>query len=349
MLHLCYLLESTALSGGVRVVFDQARALRCRGHHASILARQGNHRWYPHDVDVRYVSDFRADALVAPPDVVIATFWTTVAPALDMPATRVVHFCQGCEWLFPEYESINAQIEQAYAHPIPKLTLGPWLAAQIRERFGNTRFPIACIGQIVDTRLHHPPPLWDRVVRRLPGAPRVLVVGVYESWVKGIAVALDAVAQVRQRDLDVRLVRVSTSPLSERERAHTRIDAYHHRLSPVALARLYRRADILLAPSRSPEGFGLPFAEALASGLPAIATCIPSFLSFDPTLDYALFVPEGDAPAMADGLRRVLQEDDLRRRLAQRGAEVVRREFDAEVVAQRIESTLMRWVAGEEA
>jgi glycosyltransferase involved in cell wall biosynthesis len=348
MLQVCYLLESTNLSGGVRVIFDQARALRRRGHQVHILALRGDHRWYPYGLDVQYVMSFHTGLPAVPLDVVVATFWTTVEPALRIPARLAVHFCQGCEWSFPEYAPIKDRIEQAYAFPIPKLTTGPWLVAQIQERLGTRRFPVASIGQIVDTHLHRPATRWERLGRRFRRGPqRVLVVGMYEAWVKGIATALDAVAQARSSGLRLRLLRVSTLPLSDQERAHTPIDAYHHRISPVAIARLYRTADVLLAPSRSPEGFGLPLAEALASGLPAVATRIPSFLSFDASSDYAYFVPEGDSSAMAEGLQLVLQDESLRDQLRQRGLEVVREQFSPAAVAERIETSLMRWLAGD--
>lgn len=56
-LKICYLLESTNLSGGVRVVFDQTRVLRERGHEVKVRALFGDHMWYPYSVDVDYVSD----------------------------------------------------------------------------------------------------------------------------------------------------------------------------------------------------------------------------------------------------------------------------------------------------
>jgi phosphatidylinositol alpha-mannosyltransferase len=113
------------------------------------------------------------------------------------------------------------------------------------------------------------------------------------------------------------------------------------------MARLYHQADLLLAPSHSPEGFGLPFAEALASGLPAVATAIPSYLSLSEVRDYAWFVPEGDAEAMAKGVKKLLLDVPYRRRLNKRGPSVVRARFNKTVVAQRLESSFERWLIGQ--
>jgi glycosyltransferase involved in cell wall biosynthesis len=348
-LKICYLLETTELHGGVRIVFDQARALAARGHQVLVRACQGDHGWYPYPVDVQYVSDLRQPGDGFNPEVVVGTFWTTVPSAMDLGARLVVHFCQGCEWEMPEYEALKADIESVYARPIPKITIGPWLNTRIWERFGRDNFPLESVGQVVDTNLYHPP-LIEKIKSRLfPGVPRrILVVGIHEAWVKGISIALEAVEMLRSDGFDLHLTRVSTLPLSTLEQERFHPDIYHHCLTPVQMAEVYQQADIFLAPSRSAEGFGLPFVEALATGLPAVATSIPSHLSMDNRTDYACFVPEGDSMAMADGLRQLLEDENRCLALSRRAVEVVQNQFQPDAVACRLEACFQRWLNGQE-
>ena len=337
-LKICYLLESTHLSGGVRVVFDQVRALHALGHEVKVRALFGDHRWYSYPVDVDYVRDLTEDADNMELDVAIGTFWTTVESAMRLPARLVVHLCQGCEFDCTEFSQFKEDIEAVYAHTVPKLTVGEWLCERIWSRFGKDLFPVFCVGQIVDTDMHHPPG-WLKNLRKSfsNGLARILGVGTYECGFKGIPIALDAVEQIRREGFKLDLTRVSPLPLSREERAHTVIDAYHERISPLKMAEVYREADIFLAPSTIAEGFGLPFAEAIASGLPAVATRIPSFLSLGKPHDYAYFVPEGDVQAMANGLRRLLTDKRLRRRLSRRGARVVQGNLSGAAVAKKLE------------
>ena len=87
-----------------------------------------------------------------------------------------------------------------------------------------------------------------------------------------------------------------------------------------ALASLYSGALALVMPSWL-EGFGLPPAEALLAGTPAIVSDLPAFAE---TLgEGALRVPPGDAEALADALVRVVGDDELRARLAAAGAVAV--------------------------
>jgi glycosyltransferase involved in cell wall biosynthesis len=85
-----------------------------------------------------------------------------------------------------------------------------------------------------------------------------------------------------------------------------------------ALARSYREADVLVLPSRG-ETYGMVVTEALARGLPVIASEIggvPEALGHgaDGTRP-GLLVPPDDPPALRDALRAWLDDHDLRRRL----------------------------------
>ena len=78
---------------------------------------------------------------------------------------------------------------------------------------------------------------------------------------------------------------------------------------PQSVAHAYRKADAFVLPSFH-EGYGMVFAEAMAYGLPLIATAagaIPETVS----LEAALLVPPGDSAALARALRRVIAEPAL--------------------------------------
>ncbi len=87
-----------------------------------------------------------------------------------------------------------------------------------------------------------------------------------------------------------------------------------------ALASYYAGAIALVHPAML-EGFGLPFVEAIVSGCPVIATdeSIPEPLS-NVSLQFAV----GDAEAAAHHMRRVFEDESVRRDLVERGASVVR-------------------------
>ncbi|MEI6215283.1 MAG: glycosyltransferase family 4 protein [Desulfuromonadales bacterium] len=338
-MKICYLLESTDLNGGVRVVFDQARALAARGHQVQLRALRGSHDWYPFPLTVSYGADLaEAFAPGDEPAVVVATYWTTVAAALTAGCGQAVHFCQGHEADFIEFEASREAIAGAYRLPIPKITVGEWLVRRLELVYGRDAFRTYCVGQIVDLDSYGPRSFSVcAALRSLFKRPlRVLIVGMFGASVKAIADASRAVALMRSAGVQIHLTRVSSLPLTAEEAAITPVQEYHHAVRPEAMADLYHAADLMLAPSLEQEGFGLPFAEALASGLPCVATAIPSFLSFDVQHDYAVFVPQHDPSAMAEAAVALLGRPEQLKTLRRRGPQVVQK-FRGDNVARRLE------------
>ena len=101
------------------------------------------------------------------------------------------------------------------------------------------------------------------------------------------------------------------------------IDDRVHIVGPITGSRLgaaYATADVLVLASRF-ETYGMVVTEALARGLPVVATEVggmPEALGHGAHGDRpGLLVPPGDAAAFATALRRWLDHTDLRRRLRQ--------------------------------
>jgi glycosyltransferase involved in cell wall biosynthesis len=88
------------------------------------------------------------------------------------------------------------------------------------------------------------------------------------------------------------------------------------------MATFYRGADLFVLPSYH-EGYGMVLTEALARGLPLVATRAGAIPDTVPA-DAGVLVPPGDASALASALRQVMTEPALRARLLA-GARAARR------------------------
>jgi glycosyltransferase-like protein len=110
-------------------------------------------------------------------------------------------------------------------------------------------------------------------------------------------------------------------------------------LGPVAdaeLRRLYRAADVFAFPS-SKEGFGLVVLEALASGLPVVASAIEVLQTFLVDGESALLTPCGDAERLAGALARAACDGVLRAHLRRGGDAVVARHgWDAAAASHEV-------------
>ena len=92
--------------------------------------------------------------------------------------------------------------------------------------------------------------------------------------------------------------------------------------------------DVAVQPSVEPEAVGLAVLEAMSLGVPVVAADHggpPEFLG-----DAGLLVPPGDAEALAGALRRLLEDESLRRRCRQAGRRAVAQGLTLEVQQERL-------------
>ena len=81
-LSVAYLLEDTALFGGVKIVLHQAELMARRGHAVTVVSKGERPSWFPLRAQFRRVPEFRPDDLPEA-DVTVATFWTTIPGAQE--------------------------------------------------------------------------------------------------------------------------------------------------------------------------------------------------------------------------------------------------------------------------
>ncbi len=93
------------------------------------------------------------------------------------------------------------------------------------------------------------------------------------------------------------------------------------RVTDERLPQLYRAASVFALPTRSLEGFGMATAEALASGLPVVATRVGASIQVLAPLQHATLVEPAAPDALAAGLAPLLANHALR---ARAGAEARR-------------------------
>ncbi|MGC4069588.1 MAG: glycosyltransferase [Polyangiaceae bacterium] len=190
----------------------------------------------------------------------------------------------------------------------------------------------------------------DSFFEPAPDAPRTrrIVASGRLSWEKNYETLIEAFALVAPRCPDVELVVYGEG--SERAALEARIDQLgllgRVRLpghDPDIRSRL-REACLLCHPAHF-EGFGLSVAEALSQGLPVVAfeDC-PGVREYVVDGQNGIMVARsGGAVSLAEGMLRVLENETLRKRLAEEAPRFVER-FRREVVIARWQQLLARLI-----
>jgi phosphatidylinositol alpha-mannosyltransferase len=100
-------------------------------------------------------------------------------------------------------------------------------------------------------------------------------------------------------------------------------------------ARYFKTADLYCSPATGGESFGIVLVEAMAAGLPVVASDIPGYATVVRDEVEALMFPPKDIGALADSIARVLKDHDLKKRLTANGLRRAE-EFRWERVARRV-------------
>jgi phosphatidylinositol alpha-mannosyltransferase len=188
-------------------------------------------------------------------------------------------------------------------------------------------FPLRVIPNGIDVNVFKPGLAPIRHLR--DECVNILFVGRLEKR-KGLGDLLRAYEFMRARVPQSRLIVVGDGPL------RGKVESYiaHHRLPNVVLAgyvpdsvkpRYYNSADIFCAPATGAESFGIVLLEAMASGLPVVATEVPGYMSvLEPGRDSLTVRPKGWAELGA-ALIILARDAELRRRMGAYGHEKARR------------------------
>jgi len=127
-----------------------------------------------------------------------------------------------------------------------------------------------------------------------------------------------------------------------RERQLTSVVTFHGIVSQDELIEQYDRADILLVPSLWQEPFGLVVLEAMARGLPVIASKTGGLVEIVTHEVNGLLVEPGDERELALAMRELLNNSEKCTRLGLAGRATVQEHFTIEKNTQRVEQHLLR-------
>lgn len=182
----------------------------------------------------------------------------------------------------------------------------------------------------------------------LPPGRRLLFVGRLEPR-KGFPIALRAFASLADSYPDLRFLVVGDGadrtaiqdlPPHVRERV-----LMLGKVSHDALPTYHKAADVFISPATGQESFGIVLVEAMAAGVPIVASDIAGYREVARDGLEALLVAPADPAALAEGVRTLLDRPDLARALSARGLQRSR-EFAWDNIMDRLDDIYGDLVGG---
>jgi len=203
----------------------------------------------------------------------------------------------------------------------------------IHEQMGVALDRLTVVPVGVDHEVFQP---YDDVVKR---KGRLMVTSSSDVPMKGLVPLLEAVAKLRvERDIDLVVIGEPQAKgrvaIALERLGLTDIVTTITGVSDYELARLYGEAEVAIVPSLY-EGFSLPAIEAMACGVPVVATtggALPEVVGTSG--ETGLLVEPNDPEALVGAIRLLLDDAALRERLGAKGRERVMKRFTWQVTAR---------------
>jgi len=164
--------------------------------------------------------------------------------------------------------------------------------------------------------------------------------------VKGVEYLIRAFPSVLKKHANAVLHIVGSGPckgdlmsLSERLQVQEEV-VFQDAVSQEELVRYYSMADVFVLPSvmtdeGETEGLGVVLLEAMASGVPVIASATGGIPDIVRDQETGLLVQQKDPGDLAEKINRVLADQELRQRLSEMGRGFVKERFSWSVIAKR--------------
>lgn len=172
-----------------------------------------------------------------------------------------------------------------------------------------------------------------------PGAePRILCIAAMKPY-KGIGFLIEAAGILREENVDFRLEIIGTGPLMKQTEHAVAARGLSDRvrlcgaLPQHEVTRKIHASDLFVLPSviaadGQMEGIPVALMEAMAAGKPVVATSISGIPELVEHEESGLLVDPANARQLANALRRLIADPELRQRFAEKGREKVESEFD---------------------
>ncbi len=332
-MKITFLTPHINISGGVKIILEYASRLAKRGHKVTVICPQpifGRRRikgvpiiypkravmnllkykpnWIECATDIKYVPSYK-EKYIPNADIVVATAWQTAVHANKYSPRKGKKF-----YLIMHYERLyhalnnEGKADETYTYPLKKIVISSWLKEIMERKFSSKS---ELLVTPVDFKQFYP------TRSEYNKNKRICMLHHTYSW-KGVSDGIKAFEMAKKKHPEVQLVMFG---------AHRKVVnydcEYHYKPWGSRLRKIYNSCDIFICPSWG-EGLGMPSMEAMACKCALVTTDNGGCRDYAIHGKTALVSPPKNPERLGENLIRLLEDEDLLRKIAQNGYEHIK-------------------------
>ena len=331
-MRITFLTPNIDINGGVKVILEYADRLAKRGHKVSVVCPMPTFArkkikgipiiypkriimnflkykpdWIKITADIKYVP-FYNEKYIPDGDIVVATAWQT-APYVreySLKKGKKFYFFQHYERLFDdECDDVD---RFSYKLPLKKIVISSCLQQMMKEKFNEDSI------LILDSINHQ---TFYPTRRGYNKSLRICMLHHNNPW-KGVQDGIRAYEIAKKEYPDIQLVLFGSRDKNVNIKCE-----YYYKPSDGKLREIYNSCDIFLCPSWR-EGFGLPSVEAMACRCALVTADNGGCRDYAINGKTALVSPSKNPEALAENLKKLLDDSELLETIAENGYRYVK-------------------------
>lgn len=337
-LSIGYIIPHKFLTGGLKMLLSQMKALRLRGHKIYAIFRGKDNEsvlpdWFDIEVDEEILVPLNKSYLdyVDDCDVIVCGFFNQISE-LDKSEKPIIYLEQGSEMLFGDYRDLSSDspyrlsMQKSYLSNYHLLSISSIVNKILKARFNKESH---IIPNFIDTDIYYPINHEFSNSILLVGNPglkfkdfNTAMGALQKLWNNGYKFNVNWVCQVKPdvRGISFPIDFIENPPQDK-------------------LAEWYRKSDLFLFTSIY-EGFGMPVLEAMASGIPVVTTNCGGINEFVKDGYNALVAEVYDIDSLANLVGYLLNNKEEREALGKLGLETAIK-FNKDKIIKSFEEYLL--------
>lgn len=351
-MKITFLVPSVYLTGGIKLILEYSNKLIEKGHQVNIvfpwqinpnfglkysflkfiwrfkfyyekIIRYTPLNWFKFNGNLYKIPDFR-NQFIPNADVIIASSWDTANWAASASPSKGKKF-----YFVQQYENWGEdRADDSYKLPLQKIVIASWLQKLMKEKFNENSFLIV---NGIDINLFKP-----IKTKRLDKDFRIGMLYHPSLW-KGTKYGIKAFKLAKKQIPNAKLVLISAYPKNKDIPFNSE---FNFMVPPEKLSKIYSSCDLWVSPSLS-EGCQAPPMEAMACGIPVIATNVGGVPDYTIPNKTAIVVPPKSSKAIANAIIELFQNKTKSSKIAKNGFNYITKNFSIQKAVNKLEKVLI--------